>query len=89
MDLIVIGLMFLEHGSAKLLGFRRDIKECLVYGIEIDPAYCDVTIRRLRSVCGLEAVLEATGQRFGEVEAERAAAAENLGEAAPSQEGVA
>ncbi|MEH2565004.1 site-specific DNA-methyltransferase [Bradyrhizobium sp. AZCC 2289] len=59
------------------------------YGIEIDPAYCDVTIRRLRSVCGLEAILEATGQRFGEVEAERAAAAENLGEAAPSQEGVA
>jgi hypothetical protein len=59
------------------------------YGIEIDPAYCDVTIRRLRSVCGLEAVLEATGQRFGEVEAERAAAAENLGEAAPNQESVA
>jgi DNA modification methylase len=59
------------------------------YGIEIDPAYCDVTIRRLRSACGLEAVLEATGQRFGEVEAERAAAAENLGEAAPSQESVA
>ena len=41
------------------------------YGIEIDPAYCDVTIRRLRAVCGLEAVLEATGQRFAEVEAER------------------
>jgi tRNA G10 N-methylase Trm11 len=59
------------------------------YGIEIDPAYCDVTIRRLRSAYGLEAVLEATGQRFGEVEAERAAAAENLGEAAPCQEGVA
>jgi DNA modification methylase len=59
------------------------------YGIEIDPAYCDVTIRRLRSVCGLEAILEATGRRFGEVEAERAAAAENLVEAAPSPEGVA
>jgi DNA methylase/ParB-like nuclease family protein len=41
------------------------------YGIEIDPAYCDVTIRRLRAVCGLEAVLEGTGQRFAEVEAER------------------
>jgi hypothetical protein len=26
---------------------------------------------RVRAVCGLEAVLEATGQRFGEVEAER------------------
>jgi DNA modification methylase len=59
------------------------------YGIEIDPAYCDVTIRRLRAVCGLEAVLEASGQRFAEVEAERAVAAEALGEAAPSQEGVA
>jgi DNA modification methylase len=45
------------------------------YGIEIDPQYCDVTIRRLHTVCGLEAVLEATGQRFAEVEPERAAAA--------------
>jgi DNA modification methylase len=41
------------------------------YGIEIDPLYCDVTIRRLRAVCGLEAVLAATGQSFGEVEGER------------------
>ena len=46
------------------------------YGIEIDPAYCDVVIRRLRAVCGLDAVLEATGQRYAEVEAERAAAVE-------------
>jgi DNA modification methylase len=59
------------------------------YGIEIDPAYCDVTIRRLRAVCGLEAVLEAAGKRFGEVESERGAAKESLGEAAPSQKGVA
>ena len=58
------------------------------YGIEIDPAYCDVVIRRLRAVCGLDAVLEATGQRFAEVEAERAAVAEAFGEAVPSQEGV-
>jgi DNA modification methylase len=41
------------------------------YGIEIDPQYCDVAIRRLGVVCGLDAVLKATGQRFGEVEAER------------------
>ena len=34
------------------------------YGVEIDPAHCDVAIRRLRNVCGLQAVLEATGQRF-------------------------
>ena len=30
------------------------------YGIEIDPAYCDVTICRLHAVCGLGAVLYAT-----------------------------
>ncbi len=41
------------------------------YGIEIDPHYCDVIIRRMADVCGLDAVLEATGQRFAEVEAER------------------
>ena len=41
------------------------------YGIEIDPAYCDVTIRRLHAVCGLDAVLDATGQPFAEVEALR------------------
>jgi DNA modification methylase len=44
------------------------------YGIEIDPLYCDVTIRRLRSVCGLEAVLEATGEPSALIEAESAAA---------------
>jgi DNA modification methylase len=54
------------------------------YGIEIDPAYCDVTIRRLRVVCGLEAVLKGTGQPFAEVEAERAVATEGLRQAAPS-----
>jgi DNA modification methylase len=37
------------------------------YGIEIDPGYCDVTIRRMGAVCGLEAVLEATGQGFDEI----------------------
>ena len=59
------------------------------YGIEIDPAYCDVTIRRLHVVCGLEAVLDATGQYFAEVEAERAVAAPALVEAAPRLEGPA
>ena len=40
------------------------------YGIEIDPAYCDVAIRRLRAVCGLEAILEASGKSFAKLEAE-------------------
>jgi DNA modification methylase len=38
------------------------------YGIEIDPAYCDVAIRRLRAVCGLEAVLVASGRPVAEAE---------------------
>ena len=41
------------------------------YGIEIDPPYCDVIIRRLRTVCRLEATLESAGTSFQEIEAER------------------
>lgn len=41
------------------------------YGIELDPAYCDVILRRMHEVCGLEAVLGGTGQTFGEVGAAR------------------
>ncbi|MGN8587105.1 UNVERIFIED_CONTAM: site-specific DNA-methyltransferase, partial [Campylobacter jejuni] len=42
------------------------------YGVEIDPIYCDVIIRRLRERAGLEATL--AGQAFDQVAAERAAA---------------
>lgn len=41
------------------------------YGIEIDPVYCDVIIRRLRERAGLEATL--AGRPFDQVAAERAA----------------
>ena len=41
------------------------------FGIELDPLYCDVGIRRLHSVCGLKAVLQTTGQSFEEVAAQR------------------
>jgi DNA modification methylase len=43
----------------------------LGYGIELDPLYCDVTVRRLKVVCGLEAKLEATGQSFADAAIER------------------
>lgn len=45
--------------------------ERLGYGIEIDPAYCDVIVRRLAQETGLEARLEATGQTFADAAAER------------------
>jgi DNA methylase/ParB-like nuclease domain len=41
------------------------------YGIEFDPHYCDVTVRRLRSVCGLQTVLEATGESFEQLASDR------------------
>jgi DNA modification methylase len=39
------------------------------YGIEISPAYCDVTLRRLESATGLTAMLG--GRSFAEVAADR------------------
>lgn len=37
------------------------------YGLEIDPLYIDVTIRRWQSFTGRDAILEAAGQTFDEV----------------------
>ena len=42
------------------------------YGIELDPLYCDVIVRRMAKVAKLEAVLAASGQTFDAVAAERA-----------------
>jgi DNA modification methylase len=41
------------------------------YGIEIDPAYCDLIIARLTKTPGIEAILAASRQSFAEVEQER------------------
>ena len=41
------------------------------YGIEIDPQYVDVAIRRWQAFTKSDAILEATGQTFDEVAAER------------------
>ena len=41
------------------------------FSIQLEPLYCDVILRRLRSVCGLQAVLQATSQKFEEVAAQR------------------
>ena len=39
--------------------------------IEFDGPYCDVIVRRWSEMTGREAVLEATGESFAEVEARR------------------
>lgn len=43
------------------------------YGLEIDPLYVDVAIRRWQDFTKRDAILEATGQTFDEVAAERSA----------------
>jgi DNA modification methylase len=46
-----------------------------VYGAELDPRYVDVAVRRWERFTGRDAILEATGQTFLEVQAARNAAA--------------
>ncbi len=41
------------------------------YGIELDPHYCDVILRRMAGIAKLDAVLVATGQKLEAVAAER------------------
>ena len=43
------------------------------YGIELDPRYCDVIIRRLAAAAKVAAIHAATGKSFAEIERERAA----------------
>ena len=44
------------------------------YGIELDPRYCDVIVRRLVAAAKVEAIHAGTGMPFAEIEQERAAA---------------
>jgi DNA modification methylase len=55
---------FVGSGTTLIAAEKTGRRGC---AIEIDPQYCDVTIRRLRAVCGLQAVLEATGETFEEI----------------------
>jgi DNA modification methylase len=45
------------------------------YGIELDPAYCDVIVRRLAKVTGIAAVHVETGLSFAELATKRTATA--------------
>jgi DNA modification methylase len=59
---------FLGSGST-LLAAESTGRICRA--VEIDGPYCDVAIRRWQDLTGEQAVLEATGQTFGEVARER------------------
>ena len=50
-----------------------EVTERICYGLEIDPSYVDLIILRWQSLTGRQALLEASGQTFDQVAAERRA----------------
>ncbi len=68
--------MFLGSGTA-LLAAEGVGRRC--FGVEIDPMYVDLAIRRWQALTGRAAVLESSGRTFGDLEAARAPAAGTAG----------
>jgi DNA modification methylase len=66
---------FMGSGTTILAAERTKRR---AYGIEIDPRYVDVAIRRWENLTGGQAVLASTGQTFAEV-TEKRAGADSLG----------
>lgn len=63
--------LFGGSGST-LIACEKTNRDCRM--MELDPKYCDVIIKRWQDFTGQQATLEATGQTFAELSAEREAA---------------
>jgi site-specific DNA-methyltransferase (adenine-specific) len=61
-DLVVD--IFLGSGTT-LIAAEKTGRTC--YGMELNPPYCDVIVRRWQNATGKKATLEATGQAFDEL----------------------
>jgi DNA modification methylase len=59
---------FLGSGTTLIAG---ETEGRPVYGMELDPAYCDVIVKRWQDFTGQEATLEGDGRTFNEVAGER------------------
>jgi hypothetical protein len=55
------------------------------YGIELDPRYCDVIVKRMAGALKAEAVHAATGKPFAEIERERRSNGSLAGKSAQSR----
>ena len=75
-DLVIDG--FMGSGTTILAAERT---KRVAAGIDIEPGYVDVAIRRWEAMTGLEATLADTGETFAEVAARRLAEAETTPEA--------
>lgn len=59
---------FLGSGTT-VIAAQMEGRRC--FGLELDPRYCDVTVRRWEEFTGLKALLESTGKGFEAMKAER------------------
>ena len=76
---------FLGSGST-LIAAEKSGRVC--YGVELDPKYVDVILRRYRNVTGRDARLEGTGESFPELIASRCPDPEQARPAIPLQQAV-
>jgi len=63
---------FFGGSGSTLIACEKTARDCRM--MELDPKYCDVIIKRWQDFTGETATLEATGQTYAELEAERVAA---------------
>ena len=63
--------LFGGSGST-LIACEKTARDCRM--MELDPKYCDVIIKRWQDFTGEKATLEATGQTYEELKADREAA---------------
>jgi DNA modification methylase len=59
---------FLGSGTTLM---AAELTERVCYGIELDPKYCDVIVRRWEEFTGNQATLEADGRTFEQLKTER------------------
>jgi len=59
---------FMGSGTAVIAAQRTGR---VAYGLELDPHYCDVIVKRFERVTGIEAVHAGTGMTFAQIAAER------------------
>jgi DNA modification methylase len=65
-------LDFFGGSGSTLIACEKTARDCRM--MELDPKYCDVIVKRWQDWTGQQATLEATGQTFAELSAEREAA---------------
>jgi len=58
--------------GTQIIAAEKTATNC--YGMELDPAYCDVAVRRWQNFTGKDAVLASTGESFNEIAERRGAA---------------